>query len=37
MRPELAQSVVALGIHFDDVKLYNNLGQALKAFGIVRK
>jgi rsbT co-antagonist protein RsbR len=37
MRPELAHSVVTLGINFDNVKLYNNLGQALKAFGIVRK
>ncbi|RSD26046.1 STAS domain-containing protein [Mesobacillus subterraneus] len=37
MRPELAHSVVTLGIHFDNVKMYNNLGQALKAFGIVRK
>jgi rsbT co-antagonist protein RsbR len=37
MRPELAQSVVTLGINFDNVKMYNNLGQALKAFGVVRK
>ncbi|GAM12534.1 PAS [Mesobacillus selenatarsenatis SF-1] len=37
MRPELAHSVVTLGINFDNVKMYNNLGQALKAFGIVRK
>ena len=37
MRPELAHSVVTLGITFDNVKMYNNLGQALKAFGIVRK
>ncbi|MBS8264159.1 STAS domain-containing protein [Mesobacillus boroniphilus] len=37
MRPELAQSVVTLGINFDNVKMYSNLGQALKAFGIVRK
>lgn len=37
MRPELAQSVVTLGIQFNDIKIYNNLGQALKAFGIVRK
>jgi rsbT co-antagonist protein RsbR len=36
MRPELAHSVVTLGINFDNVKMYNNLGQALKAFGIVR-
>jgi rsbT co-antagonist protein RsbR len=37
IRPELAHSVVTLGIRFDDVKMYNNLGQALKAFGVVRK
>ncbi|CAM3789175.1 STAS domain-containing protein [Mesobacillus thioparans] len=37
MRPELAHSVVTLGITFDNVKMYNNLGQALKAFGVVRK
>lgn len=37
MRPELAHSVVTLGINFDNVKMYNNLGQALKTFGIVRK
>lgn len=37
MRPELAHSVVTLGINFENVKMYNNLGQALKAFGIVRK
>ncbi|MBT2638045.1 STAS domain-containing protein [Bacillus sp. ISL-39] len=37
MRPELAHSVVTLGINFDNVKMYNNLGQALKDFGIVRK
>lgn len=37
MRPELAQSVVTLGINFNGVKMYNNLGQALRAFGIVRK
>ncbi|WP_158651543.1 STAS domain-containing protein [Mesobacillus jeotgali] len=37
MRPELAHSVVTLGINFDNVKMFNNLGQALKAFGVVRK
>jgi rsbT co-antagonist protein RsbR len=37
MRPELAHSVVTLGIKFDNVKMYNNFGQALKAYGIVRK
>ena len=37
MRPELAHSVVTLGINFDNVKMFNNLGQALKSFGIVRK
>ncbi|MBT2692418.1 STAS domain-containing protein [Bacillus sp. ISL-55] len=37
MRPELAHSVVTLGINFDNVKMYSNLGKALKAFGIVRK
>ncbi|WLR57090.1 STAS domain-containing protein [Mesobacillus subterraneus] len=37
MRPELAHSVVTLGINFDNVKMYSNLGQALKAFGIARK
>lgn len=37
VRPELAHSVVTLGINFDEVKMFNNLGQALKAFGIVRK
>jgi rsbT co-antagonist protein RsbR len=37
MRPELAQSVVTLGIRFEGMKLYNDLGQALKSFGIVRK
>ncbi|MBT2680849.1 STAS domain-containing protein [Bacillus sp. ISL-35] len=37
MRPELAHSVVSLGISFDNVKMYNNLEQALKAFGVVRK
>ncbi|WML48199.1 hypothetical protein RCG23_23540 [Neobacillus sp. PS3-34] len=37
MRPELAHSVVALGVRFYEVKLFNNLHQALKSFGIVRK
>ncbi|GLB60781.1 STAS domain-containing protein [Cytobacillus sp. NCCP-133] len=36
MRPELAHTVVSLGIHFDHVKMYNNLMQALKNFGITR-
>lgn len=37
IRPELAHSVVTLGINFENVQLFNNLGQALKAFGIIRK
>jgi rsbT co-antagonist protein RsbR len=36
MRPELAHSIVTLGIRFDHVKMYNNLMQALKEFGITR-
>ncbi|CAM3727652.1 RsbT co-antagonist protein RsbRD [Aeromicrobium ponti] len=36
MRPELAHSIVTLGIRFDHVKMYNNLMQALKEFGIAR-
>lgn len=36
MRPELASSIVGLGIRFNNVKVYNNLEQALKYFGIKR-
>jgi rsbT co-antagonist protein RsbR len=36
MSPELAHSIVTLGIRFDHVKMYNNLMQALKDFGIAR-
>ncbi|SFA89169.1 MULTISPECIES: STAS domain-containing protein [unclassified Bacillus (in: firmicutes)] len=36
MRPELASSIVGLGIKFNNIKVYNNLEQALKDFGIKR-
>lgn len=37
IRPELAHSIVNLGINFDNITLYNNPGQAMKDFGIYRK
>ncbi|MBT2689611.1 STAS domain-containing protein [Bacillus sp. ISL-47] len=36
IRPELAHSIITLGISFDQIKMYNNLMQALKDFGITR-